>query len=96
MNQRLLDYEVQIETYCQFIYVTNKGMKTIAESLGITKKVSTSVARHCHATTLKRSGASMEFISEQLGHSNLSITENYLDSLDDMKNHYFLTVRYFL
>ncbi len=75
--------EVQIETYGQFIYITNKWMKIIAEKVGITKKVTTSVARHSHATILKRSGASMEFISEQLGHSNLSTTENYLDSFDD-------------
>ena len=75
--------EVQIESYGQFIHVTNKWMKIIAEKVGITKKVTTSVARHSHATILKRSGASMEFISEQLGHSNLSTTESYLGSFDD-------------
>lgn len=58
-------------------------MKRIAGKVGIKKLVTTSVARHSHATILKRTGASMEFISEQLGHSNLSTTENYLDSFED-------------
>lgn len=31
---------------------------------------------------LKRSGASTEFISESLGHSNLATTENYLASFE--------------
>ncbi len=73
----------QIEVYGQLIHVTNKWMKIIAEEVGIHKKVTTSVARHSHATILKRSGASMEFISEQLGHATLSTTEHYLGSFDD-------------
>ena len=73
----------QIDNYGQFIQVTNGWMKKIAGEVKIEKKVTTSVARHSHATILKRSGASMEFISEQLGHSNLRTTENYLDSFDD-------------
>jgi site-specific recombinase XerD len=40
-------------------------------------------ARHSFSTVLKRSGASIEFISESLGHSNLKTTENYLDSFED-------------
>jgi integrase/recombinase XerD len=38
---------------------------------------------------LKRSGASIEFISECLGHSNVRTTENYLDSFEnEMKKHF--------
>lgn len=39
-------------------------------------------ARHSFATVLKRSGVSLPFISEQLGHSSLSVTAHYLDSFE--------------
>jgi integrase len=32
---------------------------------------------------LKRKGISTDFIKEALGHSNTSVTENYLDSFAD-------------
>lgn len=35
-------------------------------------------ARHSFATVLKRGGAKTSYISESLGHSNLSVTEHYL------------------
>ena len=60
----------------------NTYIKTIGENIGIPEKITTYVARHSFATVLKRSGASTEFISESLGHSNLAVTENYLDSFD--------------
>jgi integrase/recombinase XerD len=60
----------------------NKYMKRIAENIGITQKVTTYVARHSFATILKRSGASMEYISESLGHYSLSTTENYMSSFE--------------
>ena len=60
----------------------NTYIKTIGENIGIPEKITTYVARHSFATVLKRSGASTEFISESLGHSNLTVTENYLDSFD--------------
>ena len=34
--------------------------------------------RHSFATVLKRGGAKTSYISESLGHSNLSVTEHYL------------------
>ena len=43
-------------------------------------------ARHSYATVLKRKGASALIISENLGHSSLKTTENYLDSFtNDVK-----------
>ncbi len=39
--------------------------------------------RHSFATTLKRSGVSMEFISESLGHYNLDMTQRYLNSFEN-------------
>ena len=49
----------------------------ISEALGY-DKISTYTARHSYATVLKRSGASIAFISEALGHSDAKTTENYL------------------
>lgn len=61
----------------------NKYMKRIATNLKIKVNISTYTARHSYATVLKRSGASLEFISESLGHSDLKVTELYLDSFED-------------
>jgi integrase len=63
----------------------NDHIKKIAADLGIKTNVTTYVARHSFATVLKRSGASVEFISEALGHSNLKTTQNYLASFEDDK-----------
>lgn len=56
----------------------NKYMGGIAEKLELKNKVTSYTARHSFATVLKRSGASIEYISESLGHSNIATTENYL------------------
>jgi integrase len=60
----------------------NAGMKAIAEKAGINKPVTTYTARHSFATVMKRNGASLEFISESLGHSDIRTTESYLASFD--------------
>jgi integrase/recombinase XerD len=64
--------------YQQLTKTINKYMKRIAQKLEISKPVTTYFARHSFATILKRSGASMEFISDALGHSDLKTTRNYL------------------
>jgi integrase len=69
------------QEYFKIQWVTcqiNKYIRVIAEKVGIKNKVTSYTARHSFATVLKRSGASIEFISESLGHSNLQTTENYL------------------
>jgi integrase/recombinase XerD len=60
----------------------NSHMKIIAGKLGILKPVTTYTARHSFATVLKRNGASVEFISESLGHSDIRTTESYLAAFD--------------
>ena len=53
------------------------------------------VARHSYATVLKRSGVSISYISESLGHSDLRTTESYLASFEKnerMKNANVLTL----
>ena len=60
----------------------NKYMKRIAESLTIKLPVTTYTARHTYSTILKQAGVSYEFISENLGHSDIKTTENYLASFE--------------
>jgi len=59
----------------------NRKMKVIGKKLGI-DHISTYTARHSFATILKYSGANTNFIKEQLGHSSLETTENYLKSFE--------------
>lgn len=67
----------------------NKYMKRIGESLEFDLVLTTYVARHTYATILKRSGAPIELISENLGHKDLETTENYLSSFEnDIKRSY--------
>lgn len=73
---------VQRRKIQQAVKQINKYMKRIGDALEITKPITTYTARHSFATVLKRSGASIEFISESLGHKNVQTTENYLDSFE--------------
>ena len=78
-----LSPEQQRDRVKSFTKNINAWMKDIAANLGITKPVTTYVARHSFSTVLKRSGASIEFISEALGHTDIKTTENYLDSFEN-------------
>ncbi len=64
----------------------NKHLKTIAESANVENiSLTTYVARHSFATTLKKSGVHVELISEALGHSDISTTQIYLGSFDNIQ-----------
>ncbi len=67
----------------QITAVINFHMKVIGEELKLPLNPTTYSARHSFATILKQSGASTEFISESLGHSDLRTTQNYLGSFED-------------
>jgi integrase/recombinase XerD len=75
----------------QFTKVINKWTKRIGDDVGIPVKVTTYTARHSFSTVLKRSGASLEFISEALGHTDVKTTENYLDSFENEMKKEFAT-----
>lgn len=64
----------------QHIQTTNKYIKRIAQKIGIDTKISTYYARHSYSTIIRDSGASTEFIAEQLGHQSTKVTQSYLDS----------------
>lgn len=70
-------------TVKQVTKLTNKYVRRIAAKVGIDKNITTYSARHSYATVLKRSNASISFISESLGHKSLKTTEIYLDSFED-------------
>lgn len=59
----------------------NAALKTIASDIGI-PPFSTYAARHSFATILKKGGADISFISESLGHTSVTMTENYLAGYD--------------
>ena len=66
----------------QTVQTINKNLTKICNALEI-DKATTYTARHSFATVLKRSGASVEFISESLGHKSKQTTQNYLANFED-------------
>lgn len=75
--------ERQRQIYQQLTKTINKYIQAIANELEMPHHVTTYSARHSFATVLKRSGANIAMISDLLGHSDLSVTQNYLDSFED-------------
>lgn len=66
----------------QAVHTINNNMENICNEIKI-DRVTTYGARHSFATVLKRSGASIEFISESLGHKDKKTTQNYLANFED-------------
>lgn len=77
-------------TVSQIIKMTNQHMRSIAKILKIETDVSTYAARHSFATILLQSEAPIAFISQSLGHQNISTTQAYLGSFDDEKTKKYL------
>jgi integrase/recombinase XerD len=61
----------------------NKRLKEIGELCGISKPLSSYVARHSYANCLKQKGIATDIISESMGHQNIAITQAYLKELDN-------------
>lgn len=61
----------------------NKRLKEIASLCDIDKPLSSYVARHSYANSLKQKGISTDIISESMGHQNIAITQAYLKELDN-------------
>jgi integrase/recombinase XerD len=66
-----------------FTISINKSLKKLALSNGLTQDISTYWARHSFATNAIRNGASMEFVSEALSHSDLKTTQGYFAGFED-------------
>ena len=60
----------------------NYRLKSIAKKYGINSQVSPHWFRHSHATNALRRGANLREIQQQLGHSSLNTTQQYLDATE--------------
>lgn len=58
--------------------LVNKCLKRLAEKAGINKKLTMHMARHSFANAAMKAGIESNKIQGLLGHSSLSITENYM------------------
>lgn len=70
----------KIKNFTSFI---NQHLKKLAINIDLPAEISTYWARHTFSTISMRNGASVEFISEALNHSNIKTTQNYLDGFED-------------
>ncbi|HQN92676.1 MAG TPA: site-specific integrase [Prolixibacteraceae bacterium] len=77
--------EEQYKQLKNFIRLVNQHFLNFAKSVGIDEKISCIWARHSFATNAIRNGASMEYISEALSHTNLRTTQNYFAGFTDDK-----------
>lgn len=77
------DYDKMHTQLKNFIRFINQHFEKFANGLGISEKVSTYWARHSFATSAIRNGASMEYVSEALSHSNLKTTQSYFAGFED-------------
>lgn len=66
-----------------FIRYVNQHFLKYAQDLGINEQISTYYARHSFTTMSIRNGASMEFIGEALGHTDIKTTMNYFAGFDN-------------
>ncbi|MBU2921489.1 site-specific integrase [Winogradskyella psychrotolerans] len=78
-DNSLIQYK-KIKNFTRYI---NDHIKRIAKRNDLPSDISTYWARHSFATNSIRKGASMEFISEALNHSDLNVTKNYFAGFED-------------
>jgi site-specific recombinase XerD len=81
VNENLQPHQIQakIKNFTRF---TNQHLKKLCIKNDLPSEISTYWARHTFATNSIRNGASMEFISESLGHGNLKTTQGYFAGFD--------------
>lgn len=60
--------------------IVNRELKKLGQELGQDIPLTTYVARHSYASVLKYAGVDISLISQSLGHSNITMTQIYLDS----------------
>jgi integrase len=62
--------------------IVNKNLKILADMIGFDGKLTFHIARHSFADISRKKGVNVYDISKLLGHSSISITEQYLRSID--------------
>lgn len=70
----------KIKNFTRFV---NQNLKILAKDNGITNEISSYWARHSFATSMIRSGKSMEVVSEAIGHNDQKTTQKYFAGFDD-------------
>jgi integrase/recombinase XerD len=70
----------KVQAFTRFI---NQHIKKLAVSVGLTHDISTYYARHSFATLAIKGGASIEFVSEALSHSDIKTTRGYFAGFAD-------------
>ncbi len=63
----------------------NRALKEIAKKSGITKKITSHLARHSFATIALNKGVSVVAVQHLLGHSAIKTTLGYAELMDDTK-----------
>ena len=74
-----IEQRQKIQSFTRFV---NQHIKRLAKANGLPEEVSSYWARHSFATTSIRKGASMELVSESLGHGNIRTTQGYFAGFD--------------
>jgi integrase/recombinase XerD len=77
-----MDAEKKHKAVQNFVRFINQHVKNICKDAGITV-VSSYWARHSYATTAVRNGASMEYVGESLGHTNVKTTHGYFAGFEE-------------
>jgi integrase/recombinase XerD len=80
VNKELTE-EARKKARKQFIRLTNQYLKSISTGVGISKEVTTYVARHTFAYVVINKGHSIETLRELLGHSDIKTTQNYISDI---------------
>lgn len=74
---------IQYRKIKNFTRLINDHIKRLATRSDLPIDISTYWARHSFATNSIRKGATMEFVSASLNHSDLSVTKNYFAGFED-------------
>ncbi|WP_310590505.1 tyrosine-type recombinase/integrase [Dyadobacter sp. CY261] len=74
LNQQVNEKEIYLAVY-NLTQRVNRMLVLILKELGIQAKIRTYEARHSYATMLARAQVPLAFISQGLGHSSLTTTE---------------------
>lgn len=76
---------------CNLTKQINTQMKRIGSALDI-EQITTYTARHSYASMLNDAGASISYISESLGHTNLNTTKVYIGSFSKEERIKYATI----
>jgi integrase len=72
-----LDKKILSSTYC-----INRQLKKLSLLLDLGIDISTHTARHTVSDLMRKSGMGIYEISKILGHSDIAVTQKYLNTLD--------------